>query len=95
MAVINLKSPDPWTRETFGGRPASCFYCGKVVGDVAVHWHGHDWTAADSVDVVLHPVCATTLGIEIIGDARNANRILTGKPLLAGIDQSLLSQGEA
>ena len=95
MAVSNLKAPDEWTRETFGGYPAHCFLCGEVVSDVAVTWHGHDWTAASPVDVVLHPACGSTLAIELAGDARNAQRILDGKPLTAGVNPSLIPQGEA
>lgn len=95
MSVHNLKSKDEWTRETFGGHPAHCFLCGEQVDDVAVIWKGHAWTATACALVVLHPRCGTALGIEFIGDARNAQRLLAGKPILAGIDQSLLSQGEA
>ncbi len=51
--------------------------------------------AEDSGLILLHPDCATNLGNELIGDARTASRILNGKPLLAGVDKSLLPQGEA
>ena len=95
MGVVNLQSPDTWTLETFGGRPACCFYCGEIVSDVVLHWHGHDWTSGCSVDVVLHPDCGRMLAIELIGDSRNATRLLDGKPITAGIDPSLLPQGEA
>ena len=95
MAVCNLKSPDDWTRETFSGDPAHCFFCGKQVDDVAVIWKGHAWTATACALVVLHPHCGRALGIEFIGDARNAERLLNGKSILEGIDRSLLPQGTA
>ena len=95
MAVSNLKAPDEWTRETFGGHPAHCYLCGEVVSDVAVTWHGHDWSAASCIELVLHPACGVALGNELTADARSAQRILNGKPILAGIDPTLLSQGDA
>ena len=95
MSVLNLKSRDAWTRKTFGGQSVCCFFCGEAVSNVAVHWHGTDWSDARAVEMILHPTCATTLGVKISSDAQIADRILNGKPLTAGIDPSLLSQGEA
>ena len=95
MGVQNLKATDPWTRETFGGRAAYCFFCGEVVGDVVVVWKGHSPDRESLALVTLHPNCAINLSVELSGDARNAQRLLDGKPLDAGIDRSLLAQGEA
>ncbi len=95
MSVQNLKSTDEWTRATFAGMPARCFYCGEDIAEVAIVWNGHMDDDADSNLISLHPDCATRLGIELIGDARNAQRLLTGKPLTAGICPSLIVQSEA
>ncbi len=93
MSVQNIESPDEWTRTTFGGRPQPCFFCGSDVINVAVIWSGQSQIAADDGLVILHPHCATALGCELIADARNAERLLHGKPILAGICKSLLAQG--
>ena len=45
--------------------------------------------------MLLHPDCAIDLSVELIGDARNAQRILDGEPLTTGVDNSLIAQGEA
>ena len=95
MSVQNLKSTDAWTRAAFAGQPARCFYCREDIADVAVIWSGYMGEDADSNLISLHPDCATRLGVELIGDARNADRLLTGKPLTAGICPSLIAQGEA
>ena len=95
MSVQNLNSTDAWTRAPYAGMPARCFYCGEDIADVAVIWSGYMDDDADSNLISLHPDCATHLGNELIGDARNAQRILTGKSLTAGICPSLIAQGEA
>lgn len=95
MSVQNLKATDAWTRATFNGRPQHCFYCGERIPEIAVVWSGHSMHGEGTDLIVLHPRCATSLGIELIGDARTARRILNGKPLLADVDKSLLPQGEA
>ncbi len=95
MSVQNIKSPDEWTRTTFGGRPPPCFFCGTNVIDVVVVWSGQGQLEANDGLVILHPVCATILGGELIADARNAERLLHGKPILAGICKSLVAEGEA
>ena len=95
MSVQNLKATDAWTRTTFDGRLQHCFYCGERIPEIAVLWSGCGMEAEDNGLILLHPNCATSLGNELIGDARTARRILNGKPLLAGVDKSLLSLGEA
>ena len=95
VSIHCLKSGDAWTHATFAGRPACCFFCGKDINDVGVAWNGHASDAAHCILIVCHPQCATDLGTELIGDARTAQRLLTGKPLTAGIDTSLIAPGEA
>ena len=95
MSVQNIKSPDEWTRATFGGRPQICFFCGEDVNDVIVLWSGQSQAETNDGLVILHPNCAADLGGELIADARNAERLLRGKPISAGICKSLLAQGEA
>ena len=95
MAVSNLKSPDDWTRTTFDGRPTGCYFCGEEITDVAVVWNGHSPDLESLGLVAFHPDCAIGLSVELIVDARNAQRLLAGKPLTAGISRSLLPQGEA
>ena len=95
MSVQNLKSPDEWTRLTFEGRAASCFYCSEDVTEVAIVWNGFPSRATDCGLIVCHPDCAVILAIELMGDARNAQRLLTGRPLTAGICSSLIPQGKA
>ncbi len=95
MSVNSLSSRDEWTRATFGDRPQMCFFCTNQIYEVAVIWSGCSGTEALAPVIVLHPDCAALLGGELIGDARNAKRIFEGKPLLAGVDKSLLAQGEA
>ena len=95
MSVQNLKSPDAWTCATFEGRAASCFHCGDDINDVAVVWNGCMGEDADSNLISLHPDCAIHLAIDLIRDATTARNIMTGKSLKAGVDASLLSQGEA
>ena len=45
--------------------------------------------------MALHPKCAINLSVDLIGDARNAQLLLDGKPLTTGVDKSLIAQGEA
>ena len=95
MSVANVKARDSWTRLTFEERPQPCFFCGGLASDVVVLWSGCARSDTTDALIVLHPDCATKLGIELISDARTAQRALSGKSLLAGVCRSLLAQGEA
>ena len=95
MSVAKLKARDKWTEATFGGQSATCFFCAEEIDAVAILWNGCAGLEMDDGLIALHPDCAALLGGELIGDARNAKRILEGKPLTAGVDQSLLARAEA
>ena len=90
MSVNNLKARDDWTRNEFGGRAPACFYCGETITDIAIIWQGHASDGANLGLICCHPQCATDLGAELLADSRNAQRLLIGKPLTAGVDASLL-----
>ena len=66
MSVQNLKAPDAFTRATFAGMPARCFFCGEDIADVAVVWSGDMGDDAARNFISLHPACATRLGGELI-----------------------------
>ncbi len=95
MSVAHLKARDKWTEATFGGQSATCFFCAEEIDAVAILWNGCTGLEMDDGLIALHPDCAALLGGELIGDARNAKRLLENKSLLAGVDRSLLPQGEA
>ncbi len=77
-----------------GHRPY-CFFCREEVADVAVLWSGDSPDPERLGLMLLHPDCAIDLSVELISDARNAQRILDGEPLTTGVDKSLIARGEA
>lgn len=58
---------------------AACFFCGETLSGHVVCWMGTSL-------IGLHPTCAYELSHELIGDARNAIRVIEGKPLSAGVN---------
>ncbi len=96
MSVLNLKSPDAWTTTMLKGqRLCCCFFCREEVADVVVVWNGDSPDPESLGLMLLHPDCAIDLSVELIGDARNARRLLTGTPLTAGMCRSLIARGKA
>ena len=83
MSVENLMPGAPF-REVVRTRICepydACSFCGEPIRRICVAWQGGDslW--------VLHPHCAYDLAHELIGDARNAIRLIEGKPLRRGIN---------
>lgn len=63
--------------------PENCFYCGKPLAGVGVLWFG----AGKAIG--LHRDCASSFGAHIIKDSLHANRLVAGKPILAGIGVGL------
>lgn len=83
MSVQDL-TPGTWMADTwFRGREILCFKCGEAVAGIAVVWNGHPKA------IILHPTCAGELVIELAGDARNAFRVIEGKPIAAGVNVKL------
>jgi len=58
-----------------------CFHCGEQIADIAVVWIG------GMGPIALHPTCAKDLACELIGDARNAIRVIEGKSLALGVNE--------
>ena len=58
-----------------------CFHCGEPVAGIAVVWIG------GMGPIALHPTCAKDLACELIGDARNAIRVIEGKSLALGVNE--------
>ena len=83
MSVENLMSGAPF-REFVRTRSCepydSCSLCGESVSRVGVVWHHGDGL------LILHPHCAFDLAHDLIGDARNAIRLIEGKPLRRGVN---------
>lgn len=84
MSVQRMVADDQAKRDMFGTAPR-CYRCNEPVGIYAVVWQGHArMEGGDDGLIVLHPDCATKLACELIGDARNARRVVDGKPVDAG-----------
>lgn len=93
MSVQNLAVLDELTRTLLSGQHrCRCFYCRRTVKDVAVVWQGQ---GEGPSAIILHPNCAQALATRLLTDGFTASRILGGKPLLGGIDKSLIPAGEA
>ena len=83
MSVERLVPGVEMHRLCAGSLPwAGCFHCGEEVNGIAVVWAG------SIGPIALHPTCAYELSHELIGDVRNAIRLIEGKPLTAGIGET-------
>lgn len=94
MSIHNLAAPDEWIRVTLGNAPCSCFHCGEDIEAVAIAWQGQPRADSDDALLLLHPDCAQFLAIRLIRDGFEAERLMKGKDPLAGIDRSLIPEGE-
>lgn len=82
MSVENLKPGSDLHRLCAHGLEwVDCFFCGDQIAGIAVVWSGGHGPIA------LHPSCAKDLACELIGDARNAIRVIEGKSLAAGVNE--------
>lgn len=89
MSVQNLAVLNDLTRTLLGARRrCRCFFCHHTIKDIAVVWYG-------ASAITLHPRCAQKLATRLSSDGFTAERILRGKPLLGGVDRTLLPVGEA
>lgn len=92
MSVNDLRQPTELQRY-FDGQVPTCFRCQEPVAGIGVIWAGHA-AAQDLVGViVLHPTCAIELSVDLIGDARNAARVIEGKPLDRGVHVDMRAGG--
>jgi hypothetical protein len=68
--------------DLYNGKPI-CFWCSEEVNGIGVIWAGHN------ASICFHPTCAKEFSCELIGDARNAIRLIEGKPIDHGLDTDL------
>ena len=80
MSVENLK-PGSDLHRLCGHEWVECFGCGEQIAGIAVVWIG------GAGPIALHPTCAKDLACELIGDARNAVRVIEGKSLALGVNE--------
>ena len=73
--------------EVEGLHPDACFWCGERILSIGVIWAGH------GKKVICHPHCAYDLAHELISDARNAIRVIEGKPVNTGVNVKVRRDG--
>lgn len=83
MSVEDFGNPEGHALAAIDPPPEDCFYCGKPLEGLVVHWSGFGGS------ITLHGPCAEKLGSRLTFDARRAEWILQRRPLDSGIGREV------